>query len=147
MRDHSKPMGQNQTCLVIEDSLFDQRLIERTLRASGVEAELVFAGTLQAARQALATQKFSMILCDNNLPDGNGTDFAQQLANDPSYFNTTIVIVSGWPSPFMWDKANAAGLQIIDKNDEIRIKLAEVFRRRLGRKRMASPRPRQRLLN
>ena len=132
MGNQSKPMGAKQTCLVIEDSLFDQRLIERTLRATGVEAEIVFAGSLGAARKALAAHKFTMILCDNNLPDGNGSDFAQQLSNDAAYFDTAIVIVSGWPSPFMWDKASAAGLQVIDKDDEIRVKLAELFRRRLG---------------
>ena len=73
-----------------------------------------------------------MVLCDNNLPDGNGTDFAQTLASDPRFFGTAIVIVSGWPSPFMWAKAREAGLQIIDKNEQMRQTLVDAFKKHLG---------------
>ena len=72
-----------------------------------------------------------MILCDNNLPDGNGTSFAGTLVEDPAYRNTRIVIISGWPSPFMWAKARAAGLQVIDKNDHAQTKLVKLFRANL----------------
>lgn len=134
-------------CLVIEDSVFDQRMIQRMIHGTGINAEVLFAGTLDAARRILATHRFSMILCDNNLPDGNGTDFAQTLSTDPGYFDTSIAIVSGWPSPFMWAKAKAAGLPIIDKNDQLQTRLAEFFRRRLGRGTTLGAHPKPKLIN
>lgn len=142
-----KPTAQKPKCLVIEDSVFDQRMIQRMIRGSGVDAEVVFASTLSAARRILARHRFSMILCDNNLPDGNGTDFAQKLSNDPGYFDTPIVIVSGWPSPFMWAKAKAAGLPIIDKNDQLQARLAQFFQRRFGGRSSVEVGTRPRLLN
>lgn len=119
-------------CLIMEDTFLDQKMIRRAIASARVDADVEVADTLDAARRALATGPYSMILCDNNLPDGNGTDFAQQLANDARYRNTSIVIISGWPSPFMWAKAKAAGLQIIDKNDDPQVKLRDIFKRRLG---------------
>lgn len=119
-------------CLVIEDNLFDQKTIERMIRSSQVSAIVEFATTLSAARRALALNHFDMVLCDNNLPDGNGTDFAQTLAGDPRFFGTAIVIVSGWPSPFMRAKAREAGLQIIDKNEQMRQTLVDAFKKHLG---------------
>ncbi|WP_306114803.1 MULTISPECIES: response regulator [unclassified Roseovarius] len=142
-----KQTVQKPKCLVIEDSVFDQRMIQRMIRGAGVDADVLFASSLEAARRILATHRFSMILCDNNLPDGNGTDFAQTLSNDPGYFDIPIVIVSGWPSPFMWAKAKAAGLPIIDKNDQLQAKLAEFFRRRFGRGTTFGPRPKPKLIN
>lgn len=142
-----KPTAQKPKCLVIEDSVFDQRMIQRMIRGSGVEIEVTFASTLDAARRILARHRFSMILCDNNLPDGNGADFAQNLSNDPQYFDTPIVIVSGWPSPFMWAKAKAAGLPIIDKNDQLQARLAQFFKRRFGGRSGLQMQPRPQLLN
>lgn len=130
-------MAQKMNCLIIEDSLFDQKMIKRAVAAARIEADLAFADTLDAARHALARNRFSIILCDNNLPDGNGTDFAQELSQEPKFRDAAIVIISGWPSPFMWAKARAAGLQVIDKNDQPQIKLLEVFKRKLGQAPMA----------
>ena len=125
-------MAQKMNCLVIEDSLFDQKMIKRAVAGARIEADLAFADTLDAARHALASNRFSIILCDNNLPDGNGSDFAQELSREPKFRDASIVIISGWPSPFMWAKARAAGLQVIDKNDQPQIKLLEIFKRKLG---------------
>ncbi len=125
------PPSRNR-CLIIEDTFLDQKMIKRAIASAHVDADVEIADTLDAARRALATGPYSVILCDNNLPDGNGTDFAQQLASDPGYRNTSIVIVSGWPSPFMWAKAKAAGLQIIDKNDDPHVKLRAILKCKLG---------------
>ena len=127
-------MVHKMNCLVIEDSLFDQKMIRRAIAAARVEADLAFADTLDAARHALASNRFSIILCDNNLPDGNGSDFAHELSREPKFRDAAIIIISGWPSPFMWAKAKAAGLQIIDKNDQPQIKLLEVFQRKVGQR-------------
>lgn len=122
-------MASKLKCLAIEDSLVDQKMMKRALLGSHVDLDLDFAGTLDRARAALETGRFSVILCDNNLPDGSGAEFAQELASDPDYRDTAIILVSGWPSPFMWAKARAAGVQIIDKNDQPQLKLLEIFAR------------------
>ena len=132
MSAYPSHMKQYRRCLVIEDSLFDQKIIQRMVHNAQVDAIVEFTTTLGAARRALALNHFDMVLCDNNLPDGNGTEFAQQLAHDPRFFDTAIIIVSGWPSPFMWAKARDAGLQIIDKNDQMHQKLCSAFKKHLG---------------
>ncbi len=126
-------MTQKLSCLVIEDSLFDQKMVKSAVASARIDTEFTFADTLDAARLALAENRYSVILCDNSLPDGNGTDFAQELSSEPKNRNTVIVIFTGWPSPFMWAKARVAGLQVIDKNNKPHIKLIEVFKRATGR--------------
>ncbi|MFD1156555.1 response regulator [Roseovarius aestuarii] len=123
-------MTRQLRCLVIEDSQHDQLMIKRAIASAGVDAAVDVADTLDEARHFLTAKRYSIILCDNSLPDGNGADFAQELADEPKYRNTSIVIVSGWPSPFMWAKAKAAGLRVIDKNDQPQAKLSQVFKRR-----------------
>lgn len=135
-------MAPKLKCLVIEDSLFDQKMIERTIAGARIDADLAFVGSLHAARNALVKQSFAIILCDNNLPDGNGAEFAFELARIPKLRHTDIVIVSGWPSPFMWAKARAVGLQIIDKNDQPQARLIEIFnqkRKRTGKTHHPAP--------
>lgn len=126
-------MTQKLSCLVIEDNLFDQKMISRAAQCARIDVEFKFAHTLDEARDALTANMFAIILCDNNLPDGNGADFILELAQAPEYHGTTIVIVSGWPSPFMWAKARAAGIQIIDKNDQPQVRLMDVFSQKLRR--------------
>jgi response regulator RpfG family c-di-GMP phosphodiesterase len=99
-----------QSCLVIEDSHFDQKRISRALEHGCQHLDLIFADTIAAAREHLAKTPVQMILLDNHLPDGVGADFAIELSNDPKHSKKPIVMVSDWPSPFMWDKANAAGV-------------------------------------
>ena len=66
-------------CLVIEDSAFDQKRIARAVSHGCRGLELVFTETIEGARDKLAKDSFSMILLDNNLPDGTGADFAVEL--------------------------------------------------------------------
>lgn len=46
-----------------------------------------------------------MILLDNNLPDGRGAYYVQIFVADPNLASKPVIIISGWPTPFMWDKA------------------------------------------
>jgi CheY-like chemotaxis protein len=52
-------------------------------------------------------------LLDNNLPDGLGANFALELAEDPKLAQIPVILVSDWPSPFMWEKAQSAGLAYV----------------------------------
>lgn len=112
----SKPSG--PTCLVIEDSLFDQERIRRILNKSFKNVSAVFASTIEEARQHMAKQRTTIILLDNNLPDGTGANFALELSDDPNFSTIPIVMVSDWPTPFMFDKAQSAGvIHVVNKSD------------------------------
>ena len=106
------------TCLVVEDSTFDSaricRIVTRALGPFPIEV----CPTLEEARVALTQHQMSLILLDNNLPDGLGANFAIELSRSPQFARIPIVIVSDWPSPFMWEKAEAAGvLHVVSKDD------------------------------
>ena len=128
------PRGETQIrCLVLEDSAHDQEMIRRAMRGARLEAEVDFVSTIALARKALTQGRYSAIVCDNSLPDGSGSEFASELAGQSELSNVPIAIVSGWPSPFMWDKARAAGLCLIDKTDDPMRKLRDFFRESTGR--------------
>ncbi len=103
-------------CLIIEDSQFDQRMMTRVISKSYEQMKVEVAATLQSAREALARGGVSLILLDNNLPDGIGANFALELASDPGFSSIPVIMVSDWPTPFMWEKAASAGvLYVVNK--------------------------------
>lgn len=105
-------------CLIIEDSAFDQEMMKRVMARSKLSLKVETASTLQQARKVLARGEIHMILLDNNLPDGLGANFAVEISQNPAFAKIAVVMVSDWPSPFMWDKATAAGvLHVVNKSD------------------------------
>ncbi|WP_390911462.1 response regulator [Pseudosulfitobacter sp. SM2401] len=108
----------SESFLIVEDSLFDQERITRILARNFQSADLQYASTLEDAREILQTQRFSMILLDNNLPDGTGANFALELAEDPELSEIPVIMISDWPSPFMWHKAQTAGVKFVLKKNE-----------------------------
>lgn len=107
-------------CLLIEDSQFDQRRIKRILDQLGI-GKLDIASTVDSARLHLVRNRVDLILLDNGLPDGSGVDFALELSERPSLANIPVVIVSDWPTPFMFDKALAARVQQVLSKDEFNL--------------------------
>ena len=107
------------SCLLIEDSNFDQRHIVRMLHAAG-RVDLAIAATLEEARKELARSTFDLILMDNALPDGLGVDFALELRKIDRYRDLPILIASDFPSPFMFDKAMAARVRRVLTKSELR---------------------------
>lgn len=108
--------SQNATCLIVEDSQFDQQMMTRVVGRSRGKMKVEVAATLQLARKALASGKISLILLDNNMPDGLGAEFALELASDPQLSSIPVIMVSDWPTPFMWEKAASAGvLYVVNK--------------------------------
>lgn len=103
-------------CLIVEDSVFDSEKMSRVVNQSNKSMGVRVASTLQAAREMLAEAAPAFILLDNNLPDGLGANFALELAQDDRLASIPVVMVSDWPSPFMWEKAQSAGvLYVVDK--------------------------------
>jgi len=60
-------------CLLVEDSEFDQRRIQRVLEQLGVQ-RLDIVPDVTTAREYLDTFRPDLILMDNGLPDGSGVD-------------------------------------------------------------------------
>lgn len=115
-------------CLLIEDSEFDQRQIKRVLRALGIE-RLDIVSTVGEARAHIMRRGVDLILLDNGLPDGFGVDFALELRNSSRFSNIPVVIVSDWPTPFMFDKALMARVRQVLRKDEFNLaKAADVLR-------------------
>ncbi|MCX8224694.1 MAG: response regulator, partial [Sulfitobacter sp.] len=97
-------------CLIIEDSAFDQLKLQRMINRSISGMQVYMATTLQEARRTLVKHPVSMILLDNDLPDGIGADFAVELAELKVFSHIAVIMLSDWPSPFMWEKAATAGV-------------------------------------
>ena len=82
--------------LLVEDDASIRRFVQLALEDCGVE--LVQAGSLGAAIDALRTGPFVLVLCDLMLPDGSGFDLLQSLAESDA------------PSPGMHRVAFSAGV-------------------------------------
>ncbi|MEM7520873.1 MAG: response regulator [Pseudomonadota bacterium] len=104
---------QRRICLIVEDSEVDQIKMTRIVRRSPYGLTPIIAASLDAARKALQEATPVLILLDNNLPDGLGANFAKEVRAVPQWSRLPIVIVSDWPSPFMWEKAAAARVSYV----------------------------------
>lgn len=110
-----EPCGQRK-CLIVEDSIFDQKMMTKAVHAMDRSIDVRIASSIGEAREALGVGDVAIILLDNNLPDGKGANFALELAQDSRLGRIPILIVSDWPSPFMWQKAQLAGVrQVVNK--------------------------------
>lgn len=114
----AKAGARQATCLIVEDSEFDREKLTRVINKNVKTMRVEVADTLKSARIALSRAEVSLILLDNNLPDGLGANFALELQNDARLAGIPIILVSDWPSPFMWEKAASAGvLYVLNKGE------------------------------
>ncbi|MEM9968220.1 MAG: response regulator [Pseudomonadota bacterium] len=102
-----------ETCLIVEDSDFDCQRMTRIIRKYRRKMRVAAVPTLAKARETLMEEPVRLILLDNNLPDGVGADFAVALSRSKQFSDIPIIIVTDWPSPFMWEKAAAAGVRYV----------------------------------
>lgn len=115
-------------CLLIEDSEFDQKVIRRVLEGLGIQ-HLEIVGTVAEARAYVLRNPVDLILLDNGLPDGFGVDFALELKDRPGLAKIPVVMVSDWPTPFMFDKALIARVRQVLRKDEFTLaKAADVLK-------------------
>jgi two-component system KDP operon response regulator KdpE len=99
--------------LVVEDEELNRALVraivdrsrEPRLRA----ADLVEATTLTEARHAVAESTPDLVLLDMNLPDGNGADFAAELASRPEHDRPVVIALTASVLPQHRAAALAAG--------------------------------------
>ena len=104
--------------LIVEDSRIDRRMISGLMKRVNRDALLTHVDSLATARAALGERGYAMILLDNTLPDGWGADFAMEIAGHSQWSTIPVVMVTGWPSPHMFAKAQAGNVrEIVDKNE------------------------------
>jgi diguanylate cyclase (GGDEF)-like protein/PAS domain S-box-containing protein len=84
--------AQATTLLLIDDEQNVVRALSRLLRRDGYQ--ILTAGSFAEALDALATHKIDLILCDQRMPDGKGTDLLGTIK--ASYPDTIRMILSGY---------------------------------------------------
>lgn len=99
-----------QVCLIVDDAEFDRRMMRRVIRKSCPDMPMIVARNLDEARRRLREREVSILFLDNALPDGRGVDFVSELSADRDLKRIPVVIVSDFPSPFMYAKARAANV-------------------------------------
>lgn len=105
-------------CLIVDDETVDRVRMRRILATQHPAPVVKTASTLAEARRQLASRSVSLLFLDNMLPDGVGADFLSELADSADWRAVPVVMVSDWPSPFMYAKARAANvLAVWSKGD------------------------------
>jgi two-component system KDP operon response regulator KdpE len=97
--------------LLVEDEELNRALVRailsRATEPSVRDADLVEAGSLAGARDALTATDVDLVLLDVNLPDGNGLDLAAELTGAPS--RPTVIALTASVLPHERAAAMAAG--------------------------------------
>lgn len=85
--------------LVLEDYVeLNDKLCELIKGIQEVR-KVVSCTTIKEAKKNLEQHKYSLIIVDLELPDGNGRDFIKYVRSIPEYRNTLIVIITGQNEP------------------------------------------------
>lgn len=107
-------------CMIVDDLEFDRLMMRRVFAKHCPDIPMIVARDLKEARQRMRERNISILFLDNALPDGMGVDLVQEMAEDDQFKGIPVVIVSDFPSPFMYAKAKAANvLEVWSKRDFI----------------------------
>ena len=80
--------------LIVDDSSVMRKIVERSLRQSGIELEkVVEAANGAEALAALQSNVVDLILCDINMPVMDGLEFVRQVATVETAKGVDIVIL------------------------------------------------------
>ncbi len=104
--------------LVVEDSALDREMMRRVLAKHPAGHEFLFVDTVARARETVAKCRVRMIFLDNTLPDGHGANLAVELNDAAAHRNIPVILVSDWPSPFMYAKAKSPNVREIWRKEE-----------------------------
>jgi two-component system chemotaxis response regulator CheY len=99
------------TALIIDDSPLMRKMVERSLRATGLDLGEVFqAGDGQQGLDALNDRHVDLVLCDMNMPNMDGLEFVKSTGDMPNRPVIVMVTTEGADSPGV-NSALAAGAQ------------------------------------
>lgn len=111
--------------LVVEDEPLMQSRLKEILESIGYRPEnLLFAQDLKQARTLLSQHSASFALVDLGLPDGNGTEFIQELKQYDD--SIAILVISAWSTEdaiLTALKAGATGY-VLKERDDLEVMMA-----------------------
>ncbi|MEM6609393.1 MAG: response regulator [Pseudomonadota bacterium] len=84
-----------ETCLIVDDDAFDRDQMKQAIQRQRPDMQTFEFATLSEARMYLRTASADIILLDNRLPDGKGSDLARELRNNPRLSDTPIFVITG----------------------------------------------------
>lgn len=76
--------------LLVEDDQVDQLAFKRLVKAQNLAYDYTLAGSVTAAQNYLASQKFDVVIADYNLGDGNAFDLFASIGDTPVIFATGL---------------------------------------------------------
>lgn len=85
----------NINFLVIEDDPAMGEIIVDELQMMGFEGQIKVSHSLDEAQKELRKDKYDYILCDWNLPDGEGIEMLEAARKSNKYSDTPFVLVTG----------------------------------------------------
>jgi DNA-binding response OmpR family regulator len=83
--------------LLVDDDARLTNMVGDYLRAAGFDVSA--AGSIAAARTAMASGRFELVVLDLMLPDGDGLDFCRQLRVDPRWRHQPVLMLSARGEP------------------------------------------------
>ncbi|HOY08952.1 MAG TPA: response regulator [Candidatus Omnitrophota bacterium] len=82
--------------LVVDDSSVQRKIIIQIIRQAGFNNDILEAGNGEEAIQVLGShfKTVGLILCDWHMPEMNGIEFIEGVANVPAVANIPVVMVT-----------------------------------------------------
>ncbi len=115
--------------LLIEDEIDHAELIRRAFQSANHRCELVVAGSLREAREALGRQRPDVIVADLQLPDGKGTELLPP-GDDELPFPLVVLTAHG-DEQVAVEAMKAGALDYVVKSPEILSDIPRVAERAL----------------
>jgi two-component system NtrC family sensor kinase len=78
--------------LIVDDSITVRMVLDDAFRAAGIVTTL--CATIAAARNAILTNSFALIVLDILMPDGDGIDLLREIRNTPATSSTIVMLLS-----------------------------------------------------
>lgn len=90
----NKPLQRRIRTLVLDDSEFDQKRIERMCRDTGYDFQFTAIHGIHELRPTLDEYKFDLILVDFRLVDSNGLDAVRRIRSHPAHIHCAILMLT-----------------------------------------------------
>jgi len=95
-----------QRVLMVEDDTLCARIVSLVLTSAG--HRLRIAASIDAAREALAQERFDAVILDINLPDGNGLHLLRDMRCSAGY-EPPVIVLSALKQEISRTQGRAAG--------------------------------------
>lgn len=85
----------NKNFLIVEDDLTLSSLMIQTLQSQGFNGNFVEASSIKEAFSHLDKRNINVVLCDWNLPDGEGIDLLMKIRESNRFKDITFLMITG----------------------------------------------------